>query len=136
MKKTLTILLLTLTSAFANNVRPSSIPLILNDVAIEVIDDGKLVHQEMICEDKTCLINGTRVHLKFRLSGCLDRLGPVSYTAHQKGGLIDLKVSAYNIVNSDSFAAFCFAMPEEIVTIDLFNYYGRVELSTMRTVIR
>jgi hypothetical protein len=136
MKTALLTLLLTMTSTFAAGDRPGVIRLIENDIAIEPITQAEVVHQEMMCEDNTCFVNGTRVHIKLTLGGCLDRLGPVSYTASQKGGHIKLNVSAYNIANSDSFAAFCFAMPEEVVEIDLINMYGKVDLTMIRPIAR
>lgn len=136
MKTALLTLLLTITSTLASGDRPGTIYLVENDIAIETIKHGEIIHQEMMCEDNTCFVNGTRVRLKLTLGGCLDRLGPVSYTASQKGGIIELNVSAYNIANSDSFAAFCFAMPEEVVEIDLIDMYGKIKLNMIRPIAR
>lgn len=136
MKKLITIVTLLSSLLSANTLAGvSQFPLIENDIALETITEGEVVSTRPLCpEEGTCVVDGTIVTLKLPLGGCLDRLGPVTYTAEQEDGFIFLHLSAYNIANSDSFAAFCFKMPEAIVEIQLINMYGHVQLDFLRPV--
>lgn len=133
----ITILSLLFTSTvFANGrTQPGQFPLIENDIALEVITEGEVTQTRPLCpEEGTCIVDGTIVTVKLPLGGCLDRLGPVTYTVEQEEGFIFLHLSAYNIANSDSFAAFCFKMPEATVDIQLINIYGQVQIDFQRPV--
>ncbi|MCR9203663.1 MAG: hypothetical protein NXH75_03735 [Halobacteriovoraceae bacterium] len=131
---TLTLLSALYSSATLANGQPQ-FPLIENDIALEVITEGEVTQTRALCpEEGTCIVDGTIVTVKLPLNGCLDRLGPVTYTVEQEDGFIFLHLSAYNIANSDSFAAFCFKMPEVTVDIQLINMYGPVQIDFQRPV--
>lgn len=133
MKKLFIALTITL-SAMASDTIPTQFPLIENDIALEAIKEGEVVSQRLLCEDHSCVINGTVVTIKLPLGGCLDRLGPVTASATQLRGKILLNLTAINVANSDSFAAFCFKMPEDFVEITLIDKYGVVELNFLKPI--
>jgi hypothetical protein len=109
-----------LSSVSAN--QRSTVVLEESDVALESITNGLLLSQERMCKGETnCFIDGEVVLIELPLGGCLDRLG---------------LVSAINIASSDSYAAFCVAMPSQIIEITLPNYFGKVELKFQRPLTR
>jgi hypothetical protein len=125
-----------LSSVSAN--QRSTVVLEESDVALESITNGLLLSQERMCKGETnCFIDGEVVLIELPLGGCLDRLGPVTYVAKQVSkGKVELFVSAINIASSDSYAAFCVAMPSQIIEITLPNYFGKVELKFQRPLTR
>jgi hypothetical protein len=53
------------------------------------------------------------------LSGCLDKLGPVTYSAVRGSGKTKIYLSATRIVDKNSKAAFCESMPTAAIRIPL-----------------
>jgi|GEM_PF-5524263 len=118
-----------------NAQHPQQIPLEEGDMFLEAITTGQLVSQRLMCEDNSCIINGTIATVELPLGGCLDRLGHVTYTTHQVGNVIRLIISATNIANQGSLAALCFKMPSQLVEFTMIDTYGRVEVEFLRPIV-
>src|SRR3990167_4854395 len=85
--------------------------------------EGELLSVKRLCpKGVKCKIDGTKITLNFQLSGCLDRLGPVSYRAEKDLlGNLDLYVSAFNVSTEDSTGVKCVALPVEKFSITLVS---------------
>lgn len=87
---------------------------------------GEVVDVRALCPaGVTCIANGTVISLKFTLAGCFDTLGPVSYDVDaSEEGKLKVYVSALNIHDKRSAAAFCYVAPTAHATITLISKYG------------
>lgn len=129
--KALFVILTLVTSVYANQVGTR---LEEGDTYLNTISEVRHLSQRLMCPDNTCVINGTVVSVELPLGGCLDRLGPVTYTAEQVGNTIVINMTAIRIANKKSLAAFCVKEPTQIVEISLIDMYGHVELDLLQSV--
>ena len=90
--------------------------------------------QPMCPNGEKCLVNGTEVTIVAHL-GCVDTLGPVTYSAEQNtsDSKLQLAVSAVNMVHKNSANTQCFAENTETTKITLINQF--VDSSDINLVI-
>lgn len=119
--KALIVFLTLMTTTFANE---NATRLEEGDTFLTTISETRNVSQRLMCPDYDCIVNGTIITVELPLGGCLDRLGPVTYTVEQRGNQLAVEMTAIRIVNKKSLAAFCVKEPTEFVEITLPNMYG------------
>jgi hypothetical protein len=104
------------------------------DRFLSTISSVVSVEKGPLCpEGALCLINGTQLNVELPLGGCLDRLGPVTYTLERKENKTIVNIMAIRIINEESNVAFCVREPSAFVGITLINTFGPIEVKMLNS---
>lgn len=112
------ILLLVSTFAFAEEVK-----LKRGDFAVDFAQSAKIVEVKALvprCPPSASCFPTTSVAIRVQLTGCVDKLGPVTHTlSTDEDGMTTIKLAAINIRNKASATARCIQSPEANTTVML-----------------
>jgi hypothetical protein len=97
--------------------------------------DGKIIKVTPLCPtpapgEVTCMAYGSKVKVKVKLNGCLDRFAGHFSRFEIINGKGILYFGALNMFNKASMAAFCHEMPSHTLTLSV-PFEGQIELINM-----
>ncbi len=111
-------------SSFADQSIPPSVSLPNDANSIRPISGEIYLTTEMCPKDAVCVTNGTRIHLKFMMHGCVDEFGVFEWNFDSDSN--HLVIMATNVHRELSKNIVCLEQNIKYKTIDLIGHYPKM----------